>query len=110
AGEADPDEPDALDEAEQTLAAHGVAMVPEGRGLELVAHLDHCPLPGGYVIPEPYLVTADGIHLLKGDGTGTVRVAWAWLFPVRVYIDPDGDQLVELAWRDGPQWVTRLIR
>ena len=47
---------------------------------------------------------------MKDDGAGYARVAWAWLFPVRVYVDPDGDQLVELAWRDGRRWVTRLIR
>ena len=27
-----------------------------------------------------------------------------------MYVDPDGDHLVELAWRDGPRWVSRLIR
>ena len=47
---------------------------------------------------------------MKDDGAGYARVAWEWLFPVRVYVDPDGDQLVELAWRDGGRWVTRLIR
>lgn len=29
---------------------------------------------------------------------------------MRVYFDPEGDQFVELAWRDGAQWVSRLIR
>jgi hypothetical protein len=78
--------------------------------LGLVTRLEDCPLPDGYEIPEPYIVTPDGVHLLKDDGAGYARVAWAWLFPVRVYVDPDGDQLVELTWRDGPRWVTRLIR
>ena len=82
----------------------------DDRGLGLVTRLDDSPLPEGYVIPEPYIIEPDGVHLMKDDGAGYARVAWAWLFPVRVYVDPDGDQLVELAWRDGPRWVTRLIR
>jgi hypothetical protein len=110
AEKADPDAPTAEDEESQILAAHGIGETPADRGLGLVSRGDDCPLPDGYVIPEPYLVTADGIHILKGDGTGPARVAWAWLFPVRMYVDPDGDQLVELAWRDGARWVTRLIR
>ncbi len=28
---------------------------------------------------------------------------------MRVFTDPDGEQLVELAWRDGPQVVTRTV-
>jgi hypothetical protein len=110
AEDADPDPETAEDKADQAFADHGVGQVPADRGLDLVTRLDDCPLPEGYVIPEPYLVAPDGIHLLKGDGTGPARVAWAWLFPVRVYLDPDGDQLVELAWRDGHKWVTRLVR
>ena len=34
------------------------------------------------MIPEPYIVAADGIHLVRDDGAGYARVAWAWLFPV----------------------------
>jgi hypothetical protein len=71
---------------------------------------ENCPLPDGYVIPEPYVIAPDGIHLVKGDGSERVRVTWAWLFPVRVYVDPDGDHLVELAWRDRHRWVSRLVR
>ncbi len=110
AEKADPDAPTAEDEESQILADHGIGETPADRGLGLVNRGGDCPLPDGYVIPEPYLVTADGIHILKGDGTGPARVACAWLFPVRMYVDPDGDQLVELAWRDGARWVTRLIR
>jgi hypothetical protein len=107
---ADPDPETADEEAEQILTAGGISRIPAGRGIELVTGRDDCPLPEEYVIPEPYVVTPDGIHFLKGDGTGTVRVAWAWLFPVRVFIAPNGDQLVELTWRDGGRWVSRLVR
>ena len=107
---ADPDPVDAEDLAAEIIEAHGVSEIPDGRGLGLVTRLTDCPLPDGYVVPEPYIVEPDGIHLMKDDGAGQARVAWAWLFPIRVYIDPEGDQLVELAWRDGPRWVTRLIR
>jgi hypothetical protein len=110
AEQAEPDQAEAEDLAAELMAAHGISTVPHDRGLSLVAQLDDCPLPEGYVIPEPYLVAADGIHLARDDGAGYARVAWAWLFPVAVYVDPDGDHLVELAWRDGARWVSRLIR
>lgn len=107
---ADPDPVSTEDQAAEIVAARGITETPQDRGLGLVTRLEDCPLPDGYVIPEPYIITPDGVHLMKDDGTGFARVAWAWLFPVRVYIDPDGDQLVELAWRDGRRWVCRLIR
>ena len=107
---ADPDPVSGQDQAAELVSAHGIGEVPNDRGLGLVTRLGDCPLPDGYVIPEPYIIAPDGVHLMKDDGAGFARVAWAWLFPVRVYVDPDGDQLVELTWRDGPRWVTRLIR
>ncbi len=107
---AEPDPVSAEDQAAAVIEEHGISEVPNDRGLSLVTRLEDCPLPGGYVIPEPYIIAPDGVHLMKDDGAGFARVAWAWLFPVRVYVDPDGDQLVELTWRDGPRWVTRLIR
>ena len=110
AEQAKPDQAGAEDQAAELLAALGISAVPPDRGLSLVTRLEDCPLPEGYVIPEPYLVAADGIHLARDDGAGYVRVAWAWLFPVAVYVDPSGDHLVELAWRDGSRWVSRLIR
>jgi hypothetical protein len=97
AEQAKPDQPTAEDLAAELIAAHGISAVSADRGLSLVTRLEDCPLPDGYVIPEPYLVAADGIHLVRDDGAGYARVAWAWLFPVRVYVDPDGDHLVELA-------------
>ena len=100
----------AEDLAAEIIAAHGISEMPQDRGLRLVTQPGDSPLPEDYVIPEPYIVAADGIHLLKDDGAGHARVAWAWLFPVRVYVDPDGDHLVELAWRDGGRWVSRLVR
>jgi hypothetical protein len=110
AEDAEPDPPADADLAAELVAAHGIGAVPDDRGLGLVTGAESCPLPDGYAIPEPYIITPDGVHLMKDDGAGYARVAWSWLFPVRVYADPDGDQLVELAWRDGHRWVSRLIR
>jgi len=81
----------------------------EGNGLDLITGLADCPLPEDYQIPEGYQVRPDGIWHLLGKW-GPSRATWAWLFPVSVYIDPDGDQLVELVWRDHGRWVNRLIR
>jgi len=88
AEQAEPDEDGAEDRVAELMAAHGISVIPHDRGLSLVTCQEDCPLPGGYVIPEPYLVAADGIHLARDDGTGCIRVAWAWLFPVAVYVGP----------------------
>jgi hypothetical protein len=110
ARKAEPDPATADERAEGILRANGIGQVGADRGLKLVTGRGACPLPEGYMIPEPYVVAEDGIHLAKDDGSGYARVTWAWLFPVRVYVDPAGDQLVELAWRDGRRWVSRLVR
>ena len=102
---AEPDPAGAEDLAAEIVAAHGIGAVPDDRGLNLVTRASDSPLPDEYVIPEPYIVAPDGIHLMKDDGAGYARVAWSWLFPVRVFVDPEGDQLVELAWQDGRRWV-----
>lgn len=81
----------------------------EGDGLDLVTGRDDCPLPDGYQIPGGFQVTPNGIWSTDGR-YGPSRVSWAWLFPVRVYIDPDGAQWIELAWFDHGHWVSRLIR
>lgn len=84
--------------------------VPEDGGISLVTAVPGCPLPDGYRIPRGYLVTKDdGTWFLHGRW-GPSRVSWEWLFPIRVYADPDGGQWMELAWRDRQWWVTRLVR
>lgn len=82
----------------------------EGDGLELVTSLDDCPLPDSYRMPSNYRVRADGGIWWLGGRWGPERASWAPLFPVGVYEDPDGDQLVELVWRDHGRWVSRLVR
>jgi Domain of unknown function (DUF927) len=101
---------DASDPNDGPYDMHGRVKIPADRGLSLVTEDEMCPLPDGWVVPAPYIVGPDGIHLVKNDGFSRVRVSWAWLFPVGVYVDPAGDQLVELAWRDRDRWVSRLIR
>lgn len=106
-------EPDPVAEdgdAGEGTDAHGAGeWAPEDRGIGRVTRLGDCPLPAGYQVPEDYVVTADGILHLAGRW-GPSRVSYAWLFPVQIYIDPDGDQWVELTWRDHGKWVSRLVR
>jgi hypothetical protein len=70
-------------------------------------------LPEGYVIPAPYALTPGGVFAeratTKEGDANRVRITWAPLLPVRVLTDPNGDQVVELAWRDGYRWVRRLV-
>ena len=110
AREAEPDPPSVQEQVDGLLGPAGNGQVPPDRGLEAVKRAGDCPLSDGYMVPEPYIVADDGIHLVKHDGSGYARVTWAWLFPVRVFVDPAGDQLVELVWRDGRRWVSRLVR
>jgi hypothetical protein len=106
--DAEPD-PVTEEDADKWLDDHGVGEIPPDRGIGLVLDADECPLADGYRIPDDYLVTTDGIWYLTGRW-GPSRAAWAWLFPVRVYLDPAGDQWLELTWRDSGRWVSRLVR
>jgi hypothetical protein len=101
-------EADPVSEAEQQTAEYPPGP-SDDRGLALVLAHDGCPLPDGYQIPGDYEVRPDGIWYLEGRW-GPCRAAWAWLFPVCVYIDPNGNQWLELAWRDERRWVSRLVR
>jgi len=109
AAAAEPDPPDANGHAEAWPPGRDDDETPADRGLSRVTALDDHPLPDGYEIPDGYEVRPDGIWYLEGRW-GPCRAAWAWLFPVCVYIDPDGNQWLELTWRDCGRWVTRLVR
>jgi hypothetical protein len=98
------------DPAEDPRSAAAAEADPEDGGMDLIAARDDCPLPHGYRIPADYLARPDGGIWYMAGRWGPCRVSWAWLFPVCVYVDPDGDQWVELAWRDHGHWVTRLVR
>lgn len=68
-------------------------------------------LPGA-ACPQGYEVEPGGVHALRTNKDGVSvrnRVAWAALIPVAVYIDADGDQLVELAWFDRGRWRKRAV-
>jgi hypothetical protein len=92
------------------IPAGGPGEIPADRGIALVLDAVGCPLPEGYRVPAPYYVRRDGIWWIPPSPRREPRVTWAWLFPVGSYIDPDGDQWLELAWRDRSRWVTRLVR
>lgn len=63
-------------------------------------------LPDGFTLPAGYDVTPGGVFA-TGDFGG--QVTYAPLIPVEIYVDPDGDQAVRLAWRDGWRWVYRTV-
>jgi hypothetical protein len=68
-------------------------------------------LPDG-VCPEGYEVVPGGVSALRlaKDGSPVrARVTWAPLYPVHIFVAPDGDQLVELAWWDGKRWTRRIV-
>jgi hypothetical protein len=61
--------------------------------------------------PAGFVIKADGVWAILPirGGEILVRAAWAPVVPVRVYVDPAGDQLVELSWFDGGRWVSRIV-
>ncbi len=69
--------------------------------------------PEQFRVCEPYELDRDGVFMVRtsehGEVIGRSRIATAPLIVMRVFTDPDGEQLVELAWRDGPQVVTRTV-
>ena len=68
-------------------------------------------IPAGYRIPEGYEVERSGIWFLREgkEGAERIPVSTGPVVVVAVYVDPDGDQLVELVWLDGEKWVTRTV-
>jgi hypothetical protein len=68
-------------------------------------------LPPRYGIPEGYDVDRGGVWALKTvkDEEVRVRVAWAPLVILRTFVDPAGDQLVELGWTDRGRTVTKIV-
>jgi Domain of unknown function (DUF927) len=98
------------DPAEDPGAAVTSDAAPEDGGIGLIAARDDCPLPYGYQMPSDYLARPDGGIWYMAGRWGPCRVSWAWLFPIAVYVDPDGAQWIELAWRDHDRWVNRLVR
>ncbi|MGH3414861.1 MAG: DUF927 domain-containing protein [Actinocrinis sp.] len=63
-------------------------------------------------LPDPFEVDDAGVYVVKEtrDGETTrVRVCWAPLLVVRVFADPAGQQLVELAWWARRRWVRCIV-
>ncbi|WP_018639522.1 DUF927 domain-containing protein [Parafrankia elaeagni] len=82
----------------------------EARGLRRVemAWAKGLGLPDGFTVPDEWDVSHDGVLFFPAEGA-VLRAAYAPLVPVRVLLDPDGAQSVELAWRTGGRWVRRTI-
>lgn len=67
---------------------------------------DGLDLPEGYRLPpRGWAVTRGGVWRL----TPQALVASAPLLPVRLWVDPDGRESVELAWRCRGRWVHRIV-
>lgn len=68
-------------------------------------------LPGA-TCPDGYEAEPGGVYAVRTAKDGSpikIRAAWAALIPVSVYADPDGDQIVELAWYDRGRWIRRVV-
>ncbi|MCG3039180.1 DUF927 domain-containing protein [Streptomyces sp. S1A] len=64
-----------------------------------------------YRVPAGYRVDYSGVWAVREtkDGEILTRVAWAPLLVATVYVDPAGDQNIELAWMDRGRPVTRTV-
>lgn len=73
---------------------------------------DNRLVPEGVRMPAGYSISYSGVWVEKqvGKEVINVRVAWAPLVIKGVYVDPIGDQAVELAWVDRGQVVTRTVQ
>lgn len=73
---------------------------------------DHRLVPEGVRMPTGYKISYGGVWVEKQIAKDTfvdLRVAWAPLVVSSVYVDPIGDQAVELAWVDRGRVVTRIV-
>lgn len=68
-------------------------------------------LPPGYRLPQRYEIDQDGVweHRTVKDDSRCDRVISAPLVLTRVFMDPAGLQMVEIAWRDRKRWVRRVV-
>lgn len=68
-------------------------------------------VPEGMRLPSGYHVGYGGVWVEKqlGKEVVNVRVSWAPLVISSVYVDPDGDQAVQLAWIDRGRLVQRIV-
>lgn len=106
---------DATDEAELARAAaerEKQARIKSEQLLtaRVLASLD--TLPEGYRIPEHYRITFDEVFhdvLNRAGEVVSTTIAYSPLLVVKVLEDPDGEQMVELAWRDGTRWISRTV-
>lgn len=64
-------------------------------------------LPEDYQLPEGYEVSSTGVRQVTGRGI--MPVASAPLLLTRVYVDADGQESVEVAWRGREGWVRRIV-
>lgn len=80
-------------------------------GLGLWA-VDCDDIPKGYQLPLGYEVDDKGVYLIREGKDGEqqqIRVTYAPVLPVGVYIDPAGSQLLELIWKDHNLWANRVV-
>ncbi|WP_405474800.1 DUF927 domain-containing protein [Streptomyces canus] len=73
----------------------------------------HGLVPEGVRMPTGYKISYGGVWVEKQVAKETfidVRIAWSPLVIRSVYVDPIGDQAVELAWVDRGQVVTRTVQ
>lgn len=110
-------EPDAPEDADSTVTAedilkrHGVSETAAGFGPQLLAKVPELEDHHAYKVPDGYEINQHGVWLIQNtkEGPKSIRVAWGPLLISRMFTDPDGEQLVELAWRDRNRTVAGLV-
>lgn len=65
-------------------------------------------LTDSFKVPTGYSVDHNGVMYVPEEGF-PVRVAFAPLVIIRIFVDPEGAQSVELAWRTGGRWIHRTM-
>lgn len=84
----------------------------DGAEKEPEAWSDKRLVPEGFRLPQGYTISFGGVWVEKQIAKDTfvdVRIAWAPLVVSTVYVDPDGDQAVQLAWIDRGRLVQRIV-
>ncbi|MGX1784066.1 DUF927 domain-containing protein [Streptomyces diastaticus] len=98
-------------DAAAVLRGHGVQTDASGFGSALLAHVPGLPGPEHYLVPHGYRVNQEGVWAEQPgkDDVKLVKVTRAPLLISRKYLDSEGLQSVELAWRDGRRTVTGTV-
>lgn len=98
-------------DADEALKNGGVNTTDEGFGADVLARVPGLIDRNKYQVPHGYKVSSTGVWqtIVLKDRDVTVPVTWAPVLVSKLLTDPDGNQFVELVWKDRARIVAAIV-